>query len=175
MSRGRFLVADAPEQAPRKPVKAVDDCAAEGCPLLGTIRRENGAGVCSAHYRANADGWPLATEVVAKFADLFGMARNAQCAPTPEAMSGEIAADLFRIAKAAGVKFNDAQREQYRDALARQAMPLRLAGVIVEEAIIDAAVAAAGSSVVVVPIGGRRMSKLELAIRGVASRLDAAA
>lgn len=139
MSRGRPLVADQPEQAPKKPEKAVASCVANGCPLPGTIKPESGEHVCAIHFLANKAGWPKATAVILDHLTLHDMAKRAQMAGTPLSISAESAALLFDAAKAHDLEFNDAQREIYR----RAAMKLTVAGVLVEAAISAAAVKAA--------------------------------
>lgn len=139
MSRGKPLVADEPQQAPRKPQKAVADCTANGCPLPGTIRPENGEPVCGVHFLASKAGWPKATAVILHHQALHDMAKRAQNAGAPMSLSAESAALLMDAAKAHGLKFGDAERETYR----RAAMKLTVAGVLVEQAISAAAVHAA--------------------------------
>lgn len=180
-NKGRRMVADRQQQAEKPVAQGITTCAAAGCPLLGTIRRENSRdALCPCHSRAAADGWPKATAVILRHEALWWLAREAQSAPAIDAIKADLAADLFRAAKASGVRFDDGQREEYRAAMERNAsgrgcMPLRMAGSIVEAAITTEAVAAAGASETVVPIGERRMSKLETAIRGVAMHLSEAA
>ena len=139
MSRGKPLVADEPQQAPRKPQKAVADCTANGCPLPGTIRPENGEPVCGVHFLANKAGWPKATAVLLNHLTLHDMAKKAQNAGTPMSMSADAAKALTDAAKAHGLKFGDAERETYRVA----SMKLAVAGALVEQAISAAAVQAA--------------------------------
>ncbi len=181
-SNGKRMVADRQQDQAQKPTaRGLTTCAAAGCPLMGTIRRETSHdAVCPCHARASTDGWPKATAVIVRHHSLWWLAREAQCSPTPDALSVELAADLLRAAKCAGVKLSNGQREQYRAFLARlkdggPGMPLRMAGALVEDAICAEAVDAASESEVVVPIGKRRVSKLETAIRGLAMHLSEAA
>ena len=89
---------------PRAAPWPTDRCAAAGCPLMGTIRRETSHdAVCPCHARASTDGWPKATAVIARHHSLWWLAREAQCSPTPDALSVDLAADLLRAAKCAGV------------------------------------------------------------------------
>lgn len=169
------------ERQEKPTARGLATCAAAGCPLMGTIRRETSHdAVCPCHARASTDGWPKATAVIARHHSLWWLAREAQCSPTPDALSVDLAADLLRAAKCAGVKLSNGQREQYRAFLARlkdgePGMPLRMAGTLVEDAICAEAVDAASASEVAVPIGERRVSKLETAIRGIAMNLSEAA
>lgn len=181
-SNGKRMVADRQQDQAQKPAaRGLTTCAAAGCPLMGTIRRETSRdAVCPCHARASADGWPKATAVIVRHHSLWWLAREAQCSPTPDAASIELAADLLRAANHSGVKLGDARRDSYRAFLARvkdggPGMPLRMAGQMVEDAICAEAVAAASESEVVVPIGERRISRLETAIRGIAMHLSEAA
>lgn len=62
---------------------------------------------------------------------LYDLARKAQDVGTPMSTSADSAAVLFETARAHGLQFNDAQREEYRIAI----MKLSVAGRIVEAAI----------------------------------------
>lgn len=173
------LLTEKPAQ-PEKQTRGVGKCSAHNCPLPATITLDTGGAVCACHFGAKAEGWPKATDVIIRLETLWRLAREAQCSPTPDALSVDLAADLLRAAKCAGVKLSNGQREQYRDFLARvkaggPGMPLRMAGALVEDAICAEAVDAASASEVVVPIGERRVSKLETAIRGLAMHLSEAA
>lgn len=139
MSKPERMIAERPEQAPKKPQKAIADCAAHGCPLPGTIRPENGEPVCGVHLLSDRAGWPKATAVILDHQTLLSMAKRAQNVGTPMSISAESAALLFDAAKAHGLVFNDAQRETYR----RAAMKLTVAGALVDAAISAAAVNAA--------------------------------
>lgn len=139
MSKPKRMVADMPQQAEKPPAKAVESCSANGCPLPGTIRPENGDPVCGVHFLADKHGWPKATAVILEHQTLHGMAKRAQSVGTPMSISAQSAALLFESAKAHGLEFNDAQRETYR----RAAMKLTVAGALVEAAICAAAVSAA--------------------------------
>lgn len=173
MSRGKGLLTEQQDQAPQ-PAKGIGQCSAHGCPAMGTIRRENGPATCPAHAHASVDGWPKATAVMVKHSSLWWLAREAQCAPAPDALSADLAADLLQAAKSSGVQFSDGQREIYRAAKARTCMLLRLAGTLVESAITAEAVDAAGESLVPVSHGPRQ-SRLATAIRGLALHLREAA
>jgi hypothetical protein len=135
MSRGKPLVADEPQQAPRKAQKAIESCSANGCPLPGTIANESGTRLCSGHYHASPEGWPRATAVLIKFAALWRIARDAAASGLPDSASKEKAATLFDKANRAGLKFSDQQRADYRRAGLKYAM----AGALVERAINAAA------------------------------------
>ena len=176
MSSKRRMVADRDQQAEKPAAVGIGQCTAEGCPALGTIRRENGAATCPVHASAAADGWPRATAVMVKHSSLWWLAREAQCSPTPDALSADLAADLLRAAKLSGVQFSDGQREIYREAKSREDRPcmlLRLAGTLVEAAITAEAVDAAGEAYT--PISqGRRESRLSTAIQGLALHLSEA-
>lgn len=149
MSRGKPLVADTPEQAPKKPEKAVAACAAHGCPLPGTIRPENGDAVCSVHFLADRSGWPRATAVIEDCKTLYSAARRASSMGTPAAADADLANLLFKTAKAHGIELSDGQIEQAKLAkfgpggFPRQYMPVRMAGAMVEAAIATKAVQAA--------------------------------
>jgi len=139
MSRGKQLVVDRPAAEPQAPARAVEPCAAHGCPLPGTVGGESGQRMCSGHSGADPDGWPKATAVMRNHEALWRYARDAQCTAAPLCTSTESAKLLFEAAIAAGLTFNDAQREQYR----RAPMKLKMAGTLVESAICAEASAAA--------------------------------
>lgn len=186
MSRNaKKMVADREQEQAPKPAAGITTCAAAGCPLLGTIRRESShQAVCPCHARAPTDGWPKATAVILKHESLWRFAREAQMAPALDAVNPEIAANLLRAAKGAGVQLNNAQREQYRMLLARiraggPGMPLRMAGALIEDAICSEAVAAASESEMTVGTVGaeakKKKSKLEEAIWSLATHFAEAA
>lgn len=173
MSRGRPLVADAPEQAPKRPEKPVADCAAHGCPLPGTIRPENGEPVCGIHLLADKSGWPKTTAVILDHQKLHEMAKRAQHVGTPHSMNAESAALLMESAKAHGLVFGDTERETYR----RAGMKLNVAGALVEAAI---SVAAVGAAVVRREMGDqyeheKKTESFNATLRGLTNNLRLAA
>lgn len=151
--------------------EGIKTCAAHGCPLPGTLRTAVNAGaVCSCHYGAKATGWQRATRITRRHESLWRAARGASCAGLPEGASEDLAKALFAAAKAEGLAFNDAQREDY----ARAGMKLRKAGQIVEAAIVEAAVSESNMGSDEGPTSTAGVSALELAIRHLALPREAA-
>ncbi len=48
-------------------------CCANNCPLNGTISTVQDKWVCSFHFRADSEKWPMVTQAIRDNADLFGM------------------------------------------------------------------------------------------------------
>ena len=118
--------------------RRVEQCAANGCPLAGTITTEGGLHVCGIHFLAKMEGWPKATGVILHHIARYDLARKAQSVGAPMSMSKESANLLASAAHKHGLEFNDAQREVY----ARAMLKLAVAGQIVESSISARAVAA---------------------------------
>lgn len=172
MNKPKRMVADMPQQPEKQPVKAFENCCANGCPLPGTMKPENGEPVCGVHFLANPKGWPKATAVILDYLRLHDMARQAQLCGTPMSASHESAVHLFSAANAHGLEFNSEQRTNYK----RAGMKLRAAGEIVEAAINAKAVKAA----FVAPQSNadysheREISSFNLAVRGLTNNLSLA-
>ena len=64
MNNAKRMVGDREPQPAQRPQKAVDECTANGCPLPGTIRPENGEPVCGVLFLASNQGWPKPTAVL---------------------------------------------------------------------------------------------------------------
>lgn len=124
--------------------RRIEQCAANGCPLAGTITTEGGLHVCGIHFLAKMEGWPKATGVILHHIALYDLARKAQSVGTPLSMSKESANLLASAAHKHGLEFNDAQREIYKTAM----MKLTVAGQIVESSISARAVEASMTVVV---------------------------
>ena len=131
-------------QAEPQPVRRVHSCAANGCPLAGTIRTEGGLQVCAIHFLAKMEGWPKATGIILHHIALYDLAKKAQSVGTPMSMSKESANLLASAAHKHGLEFNDAQREVYATAK----LKLTAAGQLVEASISAKAVAASMTVVV---------------------------
>lgn len=141
--RGEGLAQHITQAEPEKK-RRVEQCAANGCPLSGTISTEGGLHVCGIHFLAKMEGWPKATGVILHHIALYDLARKAQSVGTPMSMSKESANLLAAAAHKHGLEFNDAQREIY----ARAMQKLTIAGQIVESSISARAVAASMTVVV---------------------------
>lgn len=175
MSRAGKTVVDRPKAEEAPPVARITPCCAQGCPLPGTIKNENGNNVCAGHFMAVPQGWPLATAVLQKHETLWMLAREASCIGVPECLSETAARALFKAATAAGLKFNDVQRAEYDYIKKHKLMVLRTAGKLVEIAINTAAFEASAKAELKddSPRSERNVDRFTATLNGLAGKLAA--
>ena len=90
-----FLKTTKPKEEPSVSYR----CVANGCPLNGSISTNGAQWMCSFHFRAESNSWPMMTETIRDNEALFGLL-----------------ADLSKISEiewSASLKGKPAQREMY--------------------------------------------------------------
>lgn len=109
---------------PHKPVMRYQ-CAANQCPMPGTMSGEGGSGVCAYHYGTHGTDWPRITQTLLDWAilsDEITHCRSLHCNPA-NATSPDVLEQEFGLATARVMQGAGAWSDQLKPGLNRSGNP----------------------------------------------------